>query len=90
MQYKVKNNLCDMKLLRNGSLVVLKSNQEYTVSLQEYQYLAQVYGMSVKGDKDIDVRVTTPSKIEKFIDIPQSETQSEAQSVTKRRKHKKS
>lgn len=68
MQYKVYNSICDMKLLRNGSLFVIKKDTVSEVSADEYQYLAQVYGMSLKGDKVIEVRTTKPVKVETVVE----------------------
>ena len=81
MQYKVVNLLCDMKLIRDGKVVVIKRGKDSLVSAQEYQYLSQVYGMSVKGEKEIVVRVTEPVKIEEIAVAPVS---------NKKRKHKRS
>lgn len=81
MQYKVVNLLCDMKLIRDGKVVVIKRGKDSLVSAQEYQYLSQVYGMSVKGEKEIVVRVTEPAKIEEIAVAPVS---------NKKRKHKRS
>lgn len=79
MEYKVQNLLTDMKLFRNGSVVVLKKGTESRVSAEEYQYLSQVYGMSLKGNRAIEVRTTQPVKIETIAQEPQ-----------KKRKRKKS
>ena len=84
MQYKVVNLLCEMKLIRDGKVVVIKRGKDSLVSAQEYQYLSQVYGMSVKGEKEIVVRVTEPVKIEEIAEsiiAPVS---------NKKRKHKRS
>lgn len=69
MKYIVQNLKTDMKLLRNGKMTVIKSGQKTAVSIQEYQYLAQVYGMNVKGEKEVSVRITEPVKIESFADV---------------------
>lgn len=79
MKYKVKNLLSDMKLFRNGSVVDIKKGTEYIVSAEEYQNLAQVYGMSLKGNKAVEVRTTKPVKIETVV-----------QDTQKKRKRKKS
>ena len=63
MQYKVINSLVDMKLLQDGKLVVIKRGTSASVSVEEYQYLSRVYGMAVKGEKEIVVRVTEPVRI---------------------------
>lgn len=63
MKFKVYNLERDMKLLQNGVPVVIKRAQKVLVSQQDYQYLAQVYGTAVKGEKEYTVRVTTPTQI---------------------------
>ena len=63
MKYKVCNLERDMKLLQNGSLVTIKRGESRSVSVQDYQYLAQVYGMAVKGEKEYIVRITKPAEI---------------------------
>ena len=84
MQYKVTNVLCDMKLLRNGKLVIIKQGQTSEVSAEEYQYLSAVYGMSVKGEKTLDIRVTKP------VEFNVSAEKTEEKTEKKKRKHKKS
>lgn len=84
MQYQVKNLVSDMKLLRNGALVVIKKGTQANVSLQEYQYLVKVYGMNVKGKKEIKIRVTTPAEIK-----PAETLEPIVHSVPKKRKSKK-
>ena len=60
MKYKVFNLECDMKLVKNGRVITIKQGNSVSVTQKEYQYLAQVYGMAVKGTEDIVVRVTEP------------------------------
>lgn len=67
MTYKVLNLVSDMKLFQNGKLVIIKHGKSYSVSSEEYQYLSQVYGMAVKGEKEYAVRVTEPVKAEPLI-----------------------
>ena len=64
MTYKVLNLVNDMKFIRNRQLVVIKRGREFSVSDKEYQFLSQVYGMAVKGEKEYAVRVTAPVKAE--------------------------
>ena len=59
MKYKVINLERDMKL----GTKLIKRGESVSVSQQDYQYLAQVYGMAVKGKKDYTVRITEPVKI---------------------------
>ena len=87
MKYKVCNLVCDMKLMRD-SLVIIKRGQSVLVSQQEYQYLAQVYGMAVKGEKEYTVRATAPVKID--IATEQTVAESEPVAHVKKRKSKKS
>lgn len=49
MQYKVCNLERDMKL---GTRLI-KRGESVSVSQKDYQFLAQVYGMAVKGKKNI-------------------------------------
>lgn len=60
MQYKVCNLERDMKL----GAKLIKRGTSVSVSQQDYQYLSQVYGMAVKGEKEYTVRVTAPVKAE--------------------------
>lgn len=60
MKYKVLNLERDMKL---GTRLI-KCGESVSVSQQDYQFLAQVYGMAVKGEIDYAVRTTTPVQIE--------------------------
>ena len=60
MQYKVCNLERDMKL----GTKLIKRGELVSVSLKDYQYLSQVYGMAVKGEKEYSVRVTIPVKAE--------------------------
>lgn len=84
MKYKVSNLTTDMKFMKDGVPIVIKRGEFLSVSVQDYQYLAQVYGMSVKGEKDYTVRVTVPVEIETPKEIV------EPKSVpTKKRKNKK-
>ena len=75
MQYKVWNLERDMKL----GTKLIKRGEPVSVSQQDYQYLAQVYGMAVKGEKEYAVRITVPVEIEKV----------EQKTLTKKRKSKK-
>ena len=59
MKYKVINLERDMKL----GTKLIKRGESVSVSQQDYQYLAQVYGMAVKGKKDYTVRITEPVQI---------------------------
>ena len=77
MQYKVCNLERDMKL---GTRLIKRGVSE-SVSQEDYQYLAQVYGMAVKGKKEYIVRTTVPVQIEK-----QAVTEPEQISTKKRRK----
>lgn len=64
MKYKVFNLFCDMKYLKNGLPVEIKRGKTVSVTQKEYQYLSQVYGMTVKGTEDITVRITQPVAFE--------------------------
>ena len=75
MLYKVCNLERDMKL---GTRLI-KRGESVSVSQKDYQFLAQVYGMAVKGEKEYTVRVTVPTQIE----------QAEQKTLTKKRKSKK-
>ena len=75
MQYKVWNLERDMKL----GTKLIKRGESVSVSQQDYQYLSQVYGMAVKGEKEYTVRITVPVEIEKV----------EQKTLTKKRKSKK-
>lgn len=81
MKYKVFNLECDMKLVKNGRVITIKQGNSVSVTQKEYQYLAQIYGMAVKGTEDIVVRVTEPIRFEKSEPVIQA---------PKRRKNKKS
>ena len=59
MKYKVCNLERDMKL---GARLI-KRGESVSVSQQDYQFLAQVYGTAVKGEKEYAVRVTEPTQI---------------------------
>lgn len=83
MKYKVCNLERDMKLMRNG-LFIIKRGESVSVSQQEYQYLAQVYGIAVKGEIDYAVRVTLPAEICKS-----KKSESEPVVLPKRKKNKK-
>lgn len=63
MQFKVVNLLCDMKLVRGDTVVIIRKGTEATVSAQECQYLAQLYGMDFKGEKVAEVRIANPVEI---------------------------
>lgn len=60
MKYKVVNFERDMKL---GAKLV-KRGESVSVSQKDYQFLAQVYGVAVKGEKEYTVRTTVPVQIE--------------------------
>lgn len=60
MKYKVCNLERDMKL---GTRLI-KQGESISVSQQDYQYLAHVYGMAVKGEREYTVRTTMPVQIE--------------------------
>lgn len=60
MKYKVCNLERDMKL---GNKLI-KRGESVSVSQQDYQLLAQVYGVAVKGEKEYAVRTTVPVTIE--------------------------
>lgn len=64
MKYRVINTVADMKLLREGKIFLIHRGKEEIVSDKEYQFLGQVYGVNVKGELVIEVRVTQPAKIE--------------------------
>lgn len=72
MKYKVKNLLKDMKLFRVDGVVVIRKGKEAIVSADEYQYLSQVYGTAVKGEKEIVIRITEPVKIEESVKTEES------------------
>lgn len=90
MKYKVSNLKTDMKFMKDGVPTVIKRGESLSVSVQDYQYLAQVYGMSVKGEKDYTVRVTVPVEIEVPVKTETPKEIVEPKSVpTKKRKNKK-
>lgn len=60
MKYKVYNLERDMKL---GNKLI-KRGESVSVSQQDYQFLAQVYGVAVRGEKEYTVRTTVPVQIE--------------------------
>lgn len=64
MKYKVSNLERDMKFMKDGAPVVIKRGESLSVSVQEYQYLATVYGNAVRGEKEFVVRITKPVTIE--------------------------
>lgn len=66
MLYKVCNLERDMKL---GTRLI-KRGESVSVSQKDYQFLSQVYGMAVKGEKEYSVRVTVPVEIEVPVEIP--------------------
>lgn len=66
MKYKICNLERDMKL----GTKLIKCGETISVSQQDYQYLAQVYGMAVKGEKEYTVRVTVPVEISVTCDEP--------------------
>ena len=59
MKYKVCNLERDMKL----GTKLIKRGESVSVSQQDYQFLAQVYGIAVKGEKEYTVRMTKPVEI---------------------------
>lgn len=59
MKYKVCNLERDMKL----GTKLIKRGEKVIVSQKDYQFLAQVYGMAVKGEIEYTVRVTKPAEI---------------------------
>lgn len=83
MQYKVINSLMDMKFLRNGKAVVIKAGTYAIVSAAEYQFLGQVYGLAVKGELVIEVRVTRPVVIE---EVKEADAADEPEKKRKRKK----
>lgn len=82
MKYKVCNLERDMKL---GSRLIKRGVSE-SVSQEDYQYLAQVYGMAVKGEKEYIVRTTVPVQIETQ---PVTESVTEPDQVSTRKRRKK-
>lgn len=79
MKYKVRNLERDMKL---GTRLI-KRGESVSVSHQDYQFLAQIYGMGVKGEKEYIVRTTVPVQIESI------ETESVSVVPVKKRRKKK-
>ena len=79
MNYKVINLERDMKL---GDKLI-KRGAPVSVSQQDYQYLAQVYGMAVRGEKEYTVRITKPAEICECAKIAQEPV------PAKKRKNKK-
>lgn len=59
MKYKVCNLERDMKL---GTRLI-KRGESVSISQKDYQSLAQVYGMAVRGEKEYTVRITEPVQI---------------------------
>ena len=84
MKYKVTNLESDMKLKTATGVVCIKRGTSMSVSIQEYQYLAQVYGMAVKGEKEYTVRITKPVQICEIV-----ETAQKPAPVKKRRSRKR-
>lgn len=78
MKYKVCNLERDMKL---GTRLI-KRGESVSVLQQDYQFLAQVYGMAVRGEKEYSVRTTVPVEIEVPVEEPKS-------APAKKRKSKK-
>ena len=66
MLYKVCNLERDMKL---GPRLI-KRGESVSVSQKDYQFLSQVYGMAVKGEKEYSVLVTVPVEIAVPVEIP--------------------
>ena len=83
MKYKVSNSLTDMKLLRDGKCFVIKRGTTEIVSQAEYQLLGQVYGLSVKGEKVIEVRITKPARI---LEVKEDTVEADLVKKPKRRK----
>lgn len=79
MKYKVCNLERDMKL---GTRFI-KRGESVSVSQQDYQFLAQIYGMAVKGEKEYIVRTTVPVQIESI------ETESVSVVPVKKRRKKR-
>lgn len=84
MEYQVVNVKCDMKLMRDGGVLVIKRGKKVTVSREEYQQLAQVYGSAVKGKVEVSYRMTEPVKMQ--LVQPENEVMP---TVSKKRKGKK-
>ena len=57
MKYKVWNPENDMKIAIGGKVYVIKRGTKISLSQLDYQHLAQVYGMAVKGEKEYFVFV---------------------------------
>lgn len=83
MQYRVQNKLTDMKLMRNGRVLLIKKGILMLCTQAEYQYLSQIYGNSVKGERLQDYRITEPVKFES------NNTSKEKSTVQKKNKSKK-
>lgn len=83
MKYKVWNPENDMKIAIGGKVYVIKRGTKISLSQLDYQHLAQVYGMAVKGEKEYAVRATTPVQIEQKV------VESESVVPAKKRKSKK-
>lgn len=49
---------------------LIKRGESVSVSQKDYQFLSQVYGMAVKGEKEYIVRVTAPVEIDAPVEIP--------------------
>ena len=84
MEYQVVNVSCDMKLMRDNGVFVIKRGKKVTVSREEYQQLAQVYGSAVKGKVEVNYRMTEPVKMQ--LVQPENEVMP---TVSKKRKGKK-
>ena len=82
MRYKVCNLERDMKL----DTRLIKRGESVSVSQQEYQFLAQVYGMAVKGEKEYTVRITRPVEIEVPVEASVITDEPKQASEKKRRK----
>lgn len=86
MLYKVCNLERDMKL----GAKLIKRGESVSVSQQEYQFLAQVYGMAVKGEKEYTVRITEPTQIiPTKVEIRESVKKEPEPILVKKRKNKK-
>lgn len=84
MEYQVVNVSGDMKLMRDNGVLVIKRGKKVTVSREEYQQLAQVYGSAVKGKVEVNYRTTEPVKMQ--LVQPENEVMP---TVSKKRKGKK-
>lgn len=84
MKYKVWNPERDMKIKVGSEVYTIKRGEKISLSQIDYQHLAQVYGMAVKGEKEYAVRTTAPVQIEQH-----AEQRTEQSAPVKKRKSKK-